>query len=64
MFNINGPTAPVLNKLSKEPWQFMGEWRYSSTILEFSISWRRVVIFTSLQVQYPFDGILGGPESR
>jgi hypothetical protein len=23
-----------------------------------------VVIFTSLQVQYPFDGILGGPESR
>jgi hypothetical protein len=47
----------------------MGEWRYSSTILDFSARWRRVVSFKRLPLytreqrpQYPFYRRLGRPK--
>jgi hypothetical protein len=38
--------APVLHSLSTSPWRHMGEWRYSSSILDIATGWRRVASFT------------------
>jgi hypothetical protein len=61
----------VLNKLSTMPWRYMGEWRYSSTFLDFGTRWRCVVSFTPRSL-YPrgncprctLDRRLGGPQRR
>jgi hypothetical protein len=52
-------------------WRHAGEWRYSTTILDFSTSWRRVVSFTPRPLcpreknpRYPLDKSLGGPQNR
>jgi hypothetical protein len=44
----------------------MGEWRYSSTILDLGTRWRWVVCFTPLPVylRYPLERRQGGPQSR
>jgi hypothetical protein len=44
----------------------MGEWRYSSTILDLGTRWRWVVSFTPrpLYPRLPLDGNLGGPLNR
>jgi hypothetical protein len=49
----------------------MGEWRYSSTILDLGTIWRRVVSFTSRPLYprgknlwYPLNRRLGEPQSR
>jgi hypothetical protein len=42
----------VLNQLSTVPWRHMEEWRYSSTILDLSIRWRRVVSFTGFDSRH------------
>jgi hypothetical protein len=49
----------------------MGEWRYSSTILDLSTKWRWVVSFTPRPLyprgnrpQYPLNRRLGEPQSR
>jgi hypothetical protein len=49
----------------------MGEWRYSSTVLDLVTKWRWVVSFTPLPLypggnwrRYPLDRKLGGPQSR
>jgi hypothetical protein len=43
-----------------------GEWKYSSTFLDLSTRWRRVVSFTArtLYPRYPSDSRVGGPQSR
>jgi hypothetical protein len=41
-----GKAVPVLNYLSAIPWRRMGEWRYSSTILDLDTRWSWVVSFT------------------
>jgi hypothetical protein len=53
------------------PWRRVGEWRYSSTILDLGTVWRRVVSFTPRQLyprgnrqHSPLDTRLGGPYSR
>jgi hypothetical protein len=53
------------------PWRRMGEWRYSSTILDLGTRWRREVSFTPQPLylrgnfpRYPLDGRLGGPQNR
>jgi hypothetical protein len=53
------------------PWRHMGEWRYSSIILEIGSRWRWVVSFRSRPFylrekipRYPFNRRLGGPQSR
>jgi hypothetical protein len=53
------------------PWRHIGEWRYSFTILDLSISWRWVVSFTPLPLylrgnrpRYPSDRGLSGTQSR
>jgi hypothetical protein len=53
------------------PWRHMGEWRYSSTILDLSSRWRWMVNFTSLPIYprgkslwYPLNRWLGGPQNR
>jgi hypothetical protein len=48
------------------PWRRMGEWRYSSAILDLSIRWRWVVSFTTRQPypQYSLDTTLVEPQSR
>jgi hypothetical protein len=62
--------VPLLNYLSTTPCRHMGEWRYSSTILDLGTRWRRVVSFTSRPLyprgkrpQYPLDRKLVGPQS-
>jgi hypothetical protein len=44
----------------------MGEWRYTSTILDLGTTWRWVVSFTPLQLypRYLLDRRLGGPQRR
>jgi hypothetical protein len=49
----------------------VGEWRYSSTILNFDTRWRWVFSFTQRSLHprrksrlYPFDKRLGGPKIR
>jgi hypothetical protein len=44
----------------------MGEWRYSSTILDLGTRWRWVVSFTDrpLHPRYPLDMRLSGPQSQ
>jgi hypothetical protein len=46
------------------PWRHMGEWRYSSTILDLGT--RRTGCFTPGEnaPRYPLDRRLGGPQSR
>jgi hypothetical protein len=53
------------------PWRRMGEWRYSSTIIDLSIRWRWVFSFTPRPLyprgkrpRYPLDRRLAGPQSR
>jgi hypothetical protein len=41
-----GKVVPVLNWLSTVPWRHMGEWRYSSTILDLGVRWRWMVSST------------------
>jgi hypothetical protein len=60
----------VLNYLSPMPWWHMGEWRYSSTILDLSTRWWWVVSFMSMSLyhqgnipRYPLDRRLSGPQS-
>jgi hypothetical protein len=52
------------------PWRYIGEWRYSSTILDLDIRSRWVVSFTPRPLYsrgkspwYPLDRRLGGPQS-
>jgi hypothetical protein len=47
-----GKVAPVLNYLSTMPWRHMGEWRYSSTILDLGTRWKWVVacVFVAAEV--------------
>jgi hypothetical protein len=42
--------APVLNYLSTTTCKRMGEWNYSSVIIELGSTWRRVVNFTPLSL--------------
>jgi hypothetical protein len=44
----------------------MREWRYSSTILDLGIRWRRLVNIAPRQFTppHPLDRRLGGPQSR
>jgi hypothetical protein len=48
----------------------MGEWRYSSIILDLSTRWKGVVRFRPrppypvIKPRYLFDGRLGDPQSR
>jgi hypothetical protein len=46
------------------PWRHMGDWRYSSTILNLGNRWRWVVSFTPwpLYLRHPLDRRLGGPQ--
>jgi hypothetical protein len=53
------------------PWRHMGEWRYSSTILDIGTRWRWVVSFTPLPLnprgktlRYPLDRRLDAVEER
>jgi hypothetical protein len=53
------------------PWRHIGEWRYSSTILDLCTRWRWVISFTPLPLyregkspRYPLDRRLGGPQSQ
>jgi hypothetical protein len=53
------------------PWWYMGEWRYSSIILELGIRRSWVDIFTRRPIyprgkfpQYPLYRTVGGPHSR
>jgi hypothetical protein len=53
------------------PCRHMGEWRYSSNILDLGTRWRRVVSFTPRPLyprgksrQYLLDRRLGGSQSR
>jgi hypothetical protein len=41
-----GKVVPVLNWLSISPWKHMGEWRYSSTVLDLDIRSRWVASST------------------
>jgi hypothetical protein len=69
-----GPPRPLTGMafiLFTKPWRYMGEWMYSSTILDSGTRWRWVVIFTPLPLYpreknhwYPLDMRLGGPQSR
>jgi hypothetical protein len=52
-------------------WIYMGEWRYSSTIVGLCTRWRWVVSFSPLPLylpgknpRYPSDRRLGGSQSR
>jgi hypothetical protein len=61
----------MLNYLSTILWKCMGEWRYSSTILDLFTRCRWVVSFTLLPLYprrknslHPLDMRLGGPQSR
>jgi hypothetical protein len=63
--------VPVLNYLSIMPWRRLGEWRYSSFILDLCSRWRRVVSFTLRPLYsqgyspwYPLNRKLGEPQSR
>jgi hypothetical protein len=60
-----------LDSLSTTPWRRMGEWRYSSTILDLSVRWRWLVSFTPQPLyprgnspRYSLDRNLGEPQSR
>jgi hypothetical protein len=53
------------------PWRRMGDWRYSSTVLDLSTRWRWVVSFTPQLLYplgkspwYPSDRRVGDPQSR
>jgi hypothetical protein len=53
------------------PWRQMGEWRYSSTILDLCTTWRWVINFTPPLLYhreksplYPLGKRLGEPQSR
>jgi hypothetical protein len=53
------------------PWRHMGEWRYSSTILDLGTRWRWAISFTPRMLyprgncpRYPLDRRLSGPQSR
>jgi hypothetical protein len=53
------------------PSRHMGVWRYSSTIIDFCTTWRRVVGFRPRRLysrgnvpRYPFDKRLVGPQRR
>jgi hypothetical protein len=59
--------VPVLNYLNTLLWRHIGEWRYSSTVLDLSTRWRWVVSFMhhllypwGKSPQYPLDRRLGG----
>jgi hypothetical protein len=64
-----GPPRPAFTLFTK-PRRHMGEWRYSSTILDSGTRWRWVVSFTPLPLysreknhRYPPDLMLGGPQN-
>jgi hypothetical protein len=66
-----GKVILVLNSLSTTPWRHMGEWRYSSTILELINRWTWVVRFTPQPLYsqgnnhwYPLKRGLGRPQSH
>jgi hypothetical protein len=52
------------------PWSHMGEWMYSSTILDLGIRWRWMVSYTHSTSRpgrvllYSLDKRLGGPQSQ
>jgi hypothetical protein len=48
IWNSKGNVIPGLNSLSIMPWGHMGDWRYSSTILNLGTRWRWVVSFMLL----------------
>jgi hypothetical protein len=58
-----GKVVPVLSQALCH--KDMGEWRYSSTILDLGTRWRWVVSFTPrpLYSRYSLDGRLGGRQS-
>jgi hypothetical protein len=62
-----GIFEPVLKYLSTTPWRRVGEWRYSSTIVDFGTKWRWVVSFSHRPLykrgrsfRYPLDSTYGG----
>jgi hypothetical protein len=74
--DLRGPLTGIallflLNYLSTTPWRHIGKWKYNSTILDLSTSWRWVVSFTPRPLyprgnspRYPLDRRLGKPQSR
>jgi hypothetical protein len=61
---VRGKVIPMLNRLSTMPWRRMGEWRYSSAILDVGIRWRwasRPGFVTPRRTspRYPLDRRLG-----
>ena len=48
----------MLNWLSTVPWKYMGEWKYSSTILVFNTWWKWVVI-SMPWLLYPWERTRG-----
>jgi hypothetical protein len=65
-----GNVVPVRNWLSTMPLRHIGEWRYSSTILDLNTGWRWVVSFTlkplytwGISPCYPLGRRVGGPQS-
>jgi hypothetical protein len=70
-YQVKSEVAPVLNTLSTTPWKHMGEWRYSSTILDLRTRWRlsgqlhaRPLYPWGKRPRYQLDRRLGGPQSR
>jgi hypothetical protein len=67
----NGEVVPELNYLNTVPWRFIGEWRYSSTIIDIDtrmgeMSASRSGRFTPEEtaIRYPLDRRLCGPQIR
>jgi hypothetical protein len=67
---MKGKVVPVLNQLTM-PLRHVGDWRYSSAILDLGIRGRWVVSFTPLPLyprgkipRYPLDRRLSGPQSQ
>jgi hypothetical protein len=57
----------VLNLISTAPWRRVGEWKYSSTIIDLDTRWRCVITFTPRPIypwgrspRYPLYRRLGG----
>jgi hypothetical protein len=68
---IKYKVVSVLTQLSDTSWRHMGEWRYSSTILDLDTKWKWVVSFMLRPLyrrgknpRYPLDRKLGVVQSR
>jgi hypothetical protein len=63
---VTGTALPLLFTFFITPWEHIGDWRYSCTILHLGTGWRWVVSFTlrPLYPPYPLYRILCGLQSR